>query len=120
MGNENNTIVFRLAVSCEEKKEIFENKKIFSNSLNWLPCGSEIPQETNCYFSSTNKELKLTELIQPVDPNILLAVLAPGQEIILEAHCNKGIGSLHAKWSPVATQWYLFKSEAILLQKVQG
>jgi DNA-directed RNA polymerase I and III subunit RPAC1 len=37
----------------------------------------------------------------PVNENILLAKLRPGQEIDLEMHAVKGIGTEHAKWSPV-------------------
>ena len=42
----------------------------------------------------------------PCDPDILLAKLRPGQEISLRAHCVLGIGSDHAKFSPVATASY--------------
>jgi hypothetical protein len=40
-----------------------------------------------------------------VHSDILLAKMRPGQEIVLEAHCTKGTGAEHAKWSPVATAW---------------
>jgi hypothetical protein len=33
------------------------------------------------------------------------------QEIELEAHCIKGVGKEHAKWSPVATAWYRLNPE---------
>lgn len=39
----------------------------------------------------------------PTNLNILLAKLRPGQEIDVEMHAVKGIGSIHAKWSPVGT-----------------
>jgi DNA-directed RNA polymerase I and III subunit RPAC1 len=42
----------------------------------------------------------------PVEADILLAKLAPGQTIELEAHAIKGRGKVHAKWSPVATAAY--------------
>lgn len=38
------------------------------------------------------------------------------QSIELEAHCIKGIGKDHAKWSPVATAWYRLHPEVVLLQ----
>lgn len=38
------------------------------------------------------------------------------QVIELEAHCCKGIGREHAKWSPVATAWYRLHPEVILLR----
>lgn len=45
-------------------------------------------------------------LIRPVNPDILIAKMRPGQEIDLEMHCIKGIGADHAKFSPVATATY--------------
>lgn len=39
----------------------------------------------------------------PTNLNILLAKLRPGQEIDMEMHAVKGIGLIHAKWSPVGT-----------------
>ena len=38
------------------------------------------------------------------------------QTIQLEAHCTKGTGKEHAKWSPVATAWYRLLPEVVLLQ----
>merc|ERR1712099_91993 len=78
--NETNTIVFQLAVLCKKKYSKLENGKVFSGDLEWLPNGSKIPSETNCRFS-----LEQTR----IQDNILLAILIPGQEIFLEAHCVK-------------------------------
>jgi NAD-dependent dihydropyrimidine dehydrogenase PreA subunit len=44
--------------------------------------------------------------VAPVHGDIVLAKLAPGQTIELEAHAVKGIGKDHAKFSPVATAAY--------------
>jgi len=44
--------------------------------------------------------------VEPLHPDILLAKLRPGQGIELAAHCCKGIGADHAKYSPVATASY--------------
>lgn len=43
---------------------------------------------------------------RPVNPDILLAKLRPGQELHMELHCEKGVGRDHAKFSPVATASY--------------
>lgn len=51
------------------------------------------------YFSST-------EGVLPVHDDIVIAKLRPGQRIEFEAHCRKGIGKDHAKFSPVATAAY--------------
>jgi DNA-directed RNA polymerase alpha subunit len=52
--------------------------------------------------------------------DILVAKMRPGQCIDLEAHCVKGIGAEHAKWSPVATAWYRLHPEVVLTKKVKG
>ena len=44
--------------------------------------------------------------IATVHDDILLCKMVAGQEIELEAHCVKGQGKEHAKWSPVGTTWY--------------
>jgi DNA-directed RNA polymerase I and III subunit RPAC1 len=116
-SNEKNTIVFRLKVLCYENGGYIVDQNVFSKSLEWLPNGSEMPENTQCQFS---KNQNITQAVRPANSNILLAMLAPDQEIILEAHCNKGIGRLHAKWSPVATSWYKFIPEAILLQRIEN
>jgi len=38
----------------------------------------------------------------------------------LEAHCIKGVGREHAKWSPVATAWYRLHPEVVLSRRVAG
>ncbi|PWN27909.1 hypothetical protein BDZ90DRAFT_231687 [Jaminaea rosea] len=43
---------------------------------------------------------------RPVNPDILLAKLRPGQELRMELHCEKGQGKDHAKYSPVAAASY--------------
>jgi len=116
--NETNTIVFQLAVLCKKKFSKLENEKVFSGDLEWLPNGSKIPSETNCRFSL--EQTRIQNTIQPAQDNILLAILIPGQEIFLEAHCVKGKGQDHAKWSPVATQWYRLLSEIVLIKELEG
>lgn len=117
-ANEKNTIVFRLVATFEKTRNPTENKKIFSDALVWLPNGSEIPEETGCRFCTCQNNIQ--QSLRPVHENILLAILGPSQEIILEAHCTKGIGKTHAKWSPVATGWYRLLPSAALLQAVDG
>ena len=48
----------------------------------------------------------LADDVGAVEGDILVAKLAPGQTIVLEAHAIKGTGKTHAKWSPVSTAWY--------------
>ncbi|KAF8700152.1 hypothetical protein HU200_034522 [Digitaria exilis] len=40
--------------------------------------------------------------------------------IELEAHAIKGIGKVHAKWSPVATAWYRMLPEVVFLKQIEG
>eukprot|EP00618_Florenciella_parvula_P026015 CAMPEP_0119488184 /NCGR_PEP_ID=MMETSP1344-20130328/14043_1 /TAXON_ID=236787 /ORGANISM="Florenciella parvula, Strain CCMP2471" /LENGTH=188 /DNA_ID=CAMNT_0007523117 /DNA_START=24 /DNA_END=590 /DNA_ORIENTATION=+ len=65
---------------------------IYSSHLRWVPQGDQ--------------EERFPEGIAPVHDDILLAKLRPGQSIKLEAHCQKGDGKNHAKFSPVATAAY--------------
>jgi len=42
------------------------------------------------------------------------------QAIELEAHAVKGVGKVHAKWSPVATAWYRMLPEVAILEQIEG
>ena len=56
--------------------------------------------------STGPKNPDIQEPIKPVFDDILIAKLAPGQEIDLDLVCAKGKGESHAKFSPVSTAWY--------------
>ncbi|CAI5756409.1 unnamed protein product [Candida verbasci] len=99
---EDNTIVLSLNVSCSKNsnskssndpKEMYKNSHVYAKDLKFEPQG--IQQE----------KFKDSPVV-PTNPDILLAKLRPGQEISLRAHCILGIGSDHAKFSPVATASY--------------
>lgn len=66
--------------------------KVYSSSIEWVPQGSQ----------AERLEIPVT----PVHDDILVAKLAPGQAISVEAHAVKGIGKDHAKFSPVSTATY--------------
>jgi DNA-directed RNA polymerase I and III subunit RPAC1 len=158
---------------------------VTSDQFEWLPAGSDLPDETGCRFTEGSSQAALFEgrpAPASVDGSILLAKLRPGQvrgwrpgrerrprasaamqahlsglplhvdgqisglglyhtlnmfviphavarapsvnppaqEIELEAHCIKGVGREHAKWSPVATAWYRLHPEVALLRPVAG
>jgi len=116
-ATDSNTIVLKLHVECRRLPDgTIENEKVYSNQLQWLPEGSEMPDETNtAVFESS--QMGRVPSVHPVHEDILLAKLRPGQAIELECHCIKGTGEEHAKWSPVATTWYRLVPEVALLQQ---
>lgn len=133
VGTEHDTVVFKLDVTCRRINGMkdpatgrmvggeLENEKVMAEQLQYLPGGSEIPEETNCHFGEDQQmALDLDADIRPVLEDILLAKMRPGQSIELEAHCTKGIGMDHAKWSPVATAWYRLNPEVVLLKDITG
>lgn len=103
--NDENTIVLTLDVTCSkvtqlpknstttEVKEILKNTNIYARDLKFEPQGSQVDRFRTCP-------------VVACDPDILIAKLRVGQEISLRAHCIVGLGSDHAKFSPVATASY--------------
>lgn len=65
------------------------NNTVTSAALEWLPGGSEIPDETNTRFAMDQGAV-LPGGAGPVHRDILLMRLRPGQVIKLEAHATKG------------------------------
>ncbi|CAI9116666.1 OLC1v1017872C2 [Oldenlandia corymbosa var. corymbosa] len=131
-ANEKNTIVFKLHASCAKGGSRITVK---SEELKWLPNGSEFllakgnsasnqdsKQKTYTSFSCSQDSLPefADNPIAPKHADIIIAKLAPGQEIELEAHAVKGMGKTHAKWSPVATAWYRMLPEVLLLKPIEG
>lgn len=133
-ASEKNTIVFTLDVTCyvNEEGEVV-NEKVKSSHLKWLPGGSDMgrtggvapadgtpndgtPNVDNEYtkFETSQRDVLAARgwdentdgAPRPVHEDILLVKLRPKQRIRLEAHCVKGEGCDHAKFSPVATCWY--------------
>ncbi|KAI9840244.1 MAG: DNA-directed RNA polymerase core subunit rpc40 [Sclerophora amabilis] len=100
-----NTVVLKLNVECTKNEtakkgendptKLYRNAHVYASALTFESTGR---QET--YFPEPHG------VIRPVNPDILLAKLRPGQEIDMEMHCIKGIGADHAKFSPVATASY--------------
>jgi len=100
--NETNTIPFRMEVRCQKRgghtaggggssNVEVEGARVLSSDLQWVPQGDQEEKGLD---------------IRPVHDDILIARMRPGQEIELEAWCQKGIGKTHAKWSPVCTASY--------------
>ncbi|KAI9828665.1 MAG: DNA-directed RNA polymerase core subunit rpc40 [Thelocarpon impressellum] len=116
---DNNTVVMKLAVECTRNEEaekgetdpakLYHNSNVYASALTYVPSGRQ-PE----HFPTP------ADHIAPVNPDILLAKLRPGQEINLEAHCIKGIGADHAKFSPVATASYRLLPAIKLKQPILG
>ncbi|EEY66588.1 DNA-directed RNA polymerases I and III 40 kDa polypeptide [Phytophthora infestans T30-4] len=110
-ATDENTIVFKLDVTCkfdpEHPKDPTKaiHSSVYSRDLEWVPQGNQEER-----FGS----------IRPVHEDILMAKLRPGQSIALEAHCRKGVGKDHAKFSPVATASYRLMPKVELMEKVEG
>ncbi|PIK58250.1 hypothetical protein BSL78_04837 [Apostichopus japonicus] len=116
-GSDMDTIEFELKVKCSrntssssdipDPSEIYKNSKVTTKQLKWLPRGNQAT-------------LHQANPIRPVDEDILIAKLRPGQAIDLRMHCVKGVGQDHAKFSPVATASYRLLPKIILKKTVRG
>ncbi|RHZ86907.1 hypothetical protein Glove_42g50 [Diversispora epigaea] len=112
-----NTIVFKINHECRynpraredesDPKQLYIGHNLLSSSLIWDPKGEQAERFTD-------------NPIKPVHDDILIAQMRPGQRMELEAHCEKGIGKEHAKWSPVATATYRLMPEIIVKEEITG
>lgn len=101
---DNDTILLELKVECTRNTEAargendptkaYHNAHVYAKDIKFKPYGRQLE-----HFSGNNA-------IEAVNPDILLAKLRPGQVIDIEMHAIKGVGSDHAKFSPVATASY--------------
>jgi DNA-directed RNA polymerases I and III subunit RPAC1 len=108
-----NTIVFKLDVECPQEPEGFVSKDgqpythtVYSKDLEWQPQG--------------NQEEMFPDGVAPVHPDIVLARLRPGQSVEFEAHCRRGVGKDHAKYSPCATAFYRLLPDVQFHAPVRG
>lgn len=101
---DHDTIVLQLKVACTRKEgaarsetdpeKAYNNAHVYAHQIEFTPVGRQ-----EQFFSGENA-------IASNNPDILIAKLRPGQEIDVEMHAIKGVGSDHAKFSPVATASY--------------
>lgn len=113
-----NTVKFELRVKCTRNEDAAENETdptklyhhahVYAKDLVFVPEGQ---QEE--YFSGK-------DAIAPVNPDILIAKLRPGQAIDLDVHMHKGKGSDHAKFSPVCTASYRLLPTIKILEPIIG
>jgi len=100
-----NTVVFKLDVTCESGDGDF-TRSAYSGDLEWQPQGDQAE--------------KFPEGIRPVHGDIPLVVMKPGQSVRLEAHCHKGVGKDHTKYSPCATASYRLMPDITVGEEVRG
>jgi DNA-directed RNA polymerase I and III subunit RPAC1 len=99
-----NTVLMELKVECTRNTEAtrgetdptkaYHNAHVYAKDIKFKPYGRQLE-----YFGDEDS-------IVPTNPDILIAKLRPGQVIDIEMHAIKGVGSDHAKFSPVATASY--------------
>lgn len=112
-AKDNTTLQFDLKVKCIKNKgapknatdpdELFIHSKVTTELMKWVPIGNQA------------RKYDLQD-IRPVECNILIAKLRPGQEIDLKMDAVKGIGKDHAKFSPVATASYRLLPEITIIK----
>lgn len=112
-----NTIILRLQVDCtydesadedeRDPKKRFHNSHVYARNLEFVPVGRQAQRFKD-------------DPIMPVNPDILIVKLRPGQVIDMELHCIKGLGIDHAKFSPVATASYRLLPKIDILQPILG
>lgn len=114
--NAQNTLQFRLKIKCKKNKkassdttnpdELYINSKVYTRNIEWEPLGDQ-------------KDW-LPGGVRFTDEDILISMMRPGQEMDIMLHAVKGIGSDHAKFSPVATASYRLMPEIKILQPITG
>ncbi|XP_064623253.1 DNA-directed RNA polymerases I and III subunit RPAC1-like [Lineus longissimus] len=116
-GTAEDTLIFNLKVRCaknphaskdaSDPDELYKDHKVYTRHMKWVPMGNQ----TDLFKEGE---------IRPVEDDILIAKLRPGQEIDLVMHCVKGIGKDHSKFSPVATASYRLLPEIVITKPVTG
>jgi DNA-directed RNA polymerase I and III subunit RPAC1 len=113
-----NTIVLHLKIQCErnegaekgerDPRKLYHNAHVYAKDITFHPFGRQLD-----WFGGENT-------IVPTNPDILVAKLRPGQCIDVEMHAIKGVGSDHAKFSPVATASYRLLPTIIITKPILG
>jgi DNA-directed RNA polymerase I and III subunit RPAC1 len=114
--NEVNTLMFHLKVECTRKSgskdtdplhEKYNYTRVYSKDLLWEP----VSEQSDTHADNPPR---------PVHDDILIAKLRPGQKIDAVCYCAKGVGSDHAKFSPVSTASYRLLPEITFKEPVTG
>jgi DNA-directed RNA polymerase I and III subunit RPAC1 len=113
-----NTIALELKIECTRNEEAvkgerdplkaYHNAHVYARDIKFKPFGQQV------------EIFKGEGTIRPTNPDILIAKMRPGQAIDVEMHAIKGIGSDHAKFSPVATASYRLLPTISILKPILG
>ncbi|ORC92468.1 putative DNA-directed RNA polymerase, alpha subunit [Trypanosoma theileri] len=88
-----------------------------SNNANKANNDNEEEQEGN---NNNNNDNDDDDRVFLVHPDILLTKLGPGQRLRLRVVAVKGLGGVHAKWSPASACFYELKTSIHLREPVRG
>ena len=119
-NTDRNTVVLKLQVACDwrenppqpgetDPEKLYVGSNVYAHQIEYEPQGRQ-----HQYFPEPDG------VIRPVNPDILLAKMRPGQVIDLDIHCVKGIGADHAKFSPVATATYRLLPTIDIVKPILG
>ncbi|KAJ9142086.1 DNA-directed RNA polymerases I and III subunit RPAC1 [Pleurostoma richardsiae] len=113
-----NTVKLELRVECTHNRDaakdetdprrLYHHAHVYAKDIVFVPEGRQAE-----FFSGE-------DAIAPVNPDILIAKLRPGQAIDLEMHMHKGIGADHAKFSPVCTASYRLMPTITITRPILG
>ncbi|KAI1739418.1 DNA-directed RNA polymerase [Xylaria scruposa] len=113
-----NTVSLKLAAKCTRNRDapkdatdpkvLYHNAHVYARDIVFEPLGGQAK-----WFSGS-------DTIRPVNPDILIAKMRPGQEIDIEMHMHKGFGWDHSKYSPVATASYRLMPKITILRPILG
>ena len=115
---DNNTIQLQLKIKCTHNKDaadderdprkLYHHAHVYASDITTELLGGQAK-----YFSGEGA-------IRPVNPDILIAKMRPGQEIDIDMHMHKGYGWDHSKYSPVATASYRLMPTIRILRPILG
>lgn len=94
---------------ADDIDKLYVNHNVYARDITYKPIGRQVLDFT--------EELGI---FRPVNPDVLIAKMRPGQEIDIEMHALKGKGGDHAKFSPVATASYRLMPTIDIIQPILG
>lgn len=134
-ATDKNTVVLKLKMVCTWGKDLkageTDQDKLYvckvygkneEDGFEWST-GAGVHAKHICFEAAGRQYKEFPEpdgVIRPVNPDILLAKMRPGQVIDLQMHCVKGVGADHAKFSPVATATYRLLPTIEIVEPILG